>query len=113
MSNQRTVLRVANKESSANVAAREIRAHAEFTGISRRCGHLSDSEEPELIAIFRCSTPADEPARERSVLPAFEFERSKFQQEGRKSVRRDLRLADHEPRRSENSWRVTNFSSKS
>src|SRR5207244_13340374 len=93
MSNQRTVLRVANKESSANVAAREIRAHVEFTGISRRCGHLSASSQPEFMAVFRCSRPADELAGVRSVLRALEFARSKSYFDGGKSVPRHLRFA--------------------
>src|SRR2546429_349518 len=113
MLNQRAVFRVANKESSANVAACEIGAHVEFTGISWRCDHLGYAEEAQLIALFPCSTPAKQPARVRSVLPAFEFDRFKLLQECRKSVRRNLRLADHESRRCKNSWRVTNFSSKS
>ena len=66
--NQRAVLRIANKQNSANVAAREIRAHIEFTGISRRRDHFGYVRRASTHRRYSgCSTPANEPARARSV----------------------------------------------
>ena len=96
MSNAHAFLRIANKQTSAHVAPREIRAHIEFAGISGRRDRLRDSKKFEFIAEFRFAPPADKPRRARwSVFP-FEFNRLEFQQKCGESIRSDLRLADDE-----------------
>ena len=112
MPNQHAVLGIANKQSSANIVAREIRAHVEFAWVSRRCDRFRDSKEPQLIGVFRSAAPADDPGRTGSLVPAFEFDGFKPQQERRKSVRRDFGLADDDSSHSDYSWSITKLSSK-
>ena len=112
MSNECTVFWIADKQGSTNVATREIRPHVEFAWISRRCDQSRDSEKPQLIGIFRGAAPADEPGRTCSLVPAFEFDGLKPQQERRKSVRRDFGLADDDSSRSDYSWSITKLNSK-
>src|SRR6266487_6490415 len=73
VSNERAILRIANEQNAANVAAREIRAHIEFAGISRRRDYFRISEKPQFIAKFRRAFPAHLPDRARGLFPAFEF----------------------------------------
>ena len=73
MPDQRAVLRITNKEYSANVASREIGAHIEFAWISRRRDDFRLSEKPQFIAEFRGAPPANLPDRACRLFSAFEF----------------------------------------
>src|SRR5260370_39593344 len=65
VSNQRTVFRIANEEHSTNVAAREIRTHIEFAGLSQRRDCLCTSRKLLSVAKWRRALPTDLPDRKR------------------------------------------------
>jgi len=109
---QRTILRIANKQDSENIATREIRSHVEFTGIPRRRDRFRDSEKPQFVSESRIAAPADLPSRACELLPAFEFNRVQLQQKGRESARCNLRLADDEPGRCEDPGAVSKLDSE-
>src|ERR1043166_5285321 len=96
MSNEHAFLGIANKQTSAHVAAREIGAHIEFAGIPGRCDRFRDSKKSEFVAKLRFATPADKPRCARRLVFTFEFNRFELQQECGEAVRGDLRLADDE-----------------
>src|SRR5439155_3337839 len=50
MSNERPVLRVANKEHSTDAAAREVRAYIELAGVSRRRYRLGSPKKLQFVA---------------------------------------------------------------
>src|SRR6266487_1041889 len=73
VSNQRAVFRIANEKHSTNIAAREIRTHIEFAGISRRRDWLGSSKKLQFITKFRRAFPTDLPDGIRGLFPAFQF----------------------------------------
>ena len=73
MPDQRAVLRITNKEYSANVVTREIGAHIEFAWISRRRDNFRLSEKPQFIAQFRGAAPTNLLDRARRLFSAFKF----------------------------------------
>ena len=99
MSNQHAILRIANKQASTNVPAREIGAHIEFARISGRRDRFRDSKKLQLIAEFRIAAPAHKHCRASRFVFAFQFNRLEAQQKSGKAVRRDLRLTHHKSRR--------------
>src|SRR5437773_12259522 len=74
VSNEYRVLRIANKQQSANVTTRQIGAHVEFAGISRRRDWLSDSRKLQFVAKFRRTAPTHLPDRACQLLPAFRLD---------------------------------------
>ena len=93
MSNEHGFLRIANKQTSKNIAAREIGAHIEFARVSGRRDRFRSSKEFEFIAKLRLTAPADKPCRARCLVFMFEFNRLDLQQKCGESVGRDFRLA--------------------
>src|SRR6266513_5741598 len=67
--NQCAVLRIANKEHSANVVTRQIRAHIKFAGVSRRRDDFRDSKKFQFIAEFRSTLPTDLPDGAGELFP--------------------------------------------
>ena len=73
MPNQCAVLRIANEEEPANIVTREVGAHIEFAGISRRRDDFRNSKKLQFIAKFGRAFPTDLPDGARGLFPAFEF----------------------------------------
>ena len=71
--NQCAVLRI-DKEHSADVVTRQIRAHIEFAGISRRRDDFRGSEKLQFITKFRRTFPTDLPNSVCRLFPTFKFE---------------------------------------
>ena len=74
VSNEYRVLRIANKQQSANVTTRQIGAHVEFAGISRRRDWLRGSRKLQFIAKFRRTAPTYLPDCVCRVFSAFELD---------------------------------------
>ena len=72
--NQCAVLRIADKEHSTDVVTRQIRAHIEFTGISRRRDDFRGSEKLQFITKFRRTFPTDLPDSVCRLFPTSKFE---------------------------------------
>src|SRR5262249_59845108 len=94
-SNQRAILRIANEEHSTDIASREIRAHIEFAGISRRRYRLGSFQQLQFIAKFRRAFPTDLPDCMRRLLSAFELHLVLLEQERCASDRGGLWLGLH------------------
>ena len=58
MSNEHAFIRIANKQTSMHVAAREIGAHIEFAGIPGRRDRFHDAKKFAFIAKLRFAAPA-------------------------------------------------------
>jgi hypothetical protein len=71
VANQRAVLRIPNEQHSADIMPRQISAHIELAGITRRCDRLRSSKKLQFIAKLRRAFPADLPDCVRGFVFAF------------------------------------------
>src|SRR5437016_2230458 len=113
MSQQDTVLRIANKKTSPHILTCEIRTHIEFARISRRRNRFGDAEQFQFIAEFGAAAQAN---KQRCVCRhglSFEFDRLEFEQKRRESIRRHLWLRGDEADRVHNAWSFAQSSRES
>src|ERR1700704_5823610 len=55
-----SIFGIADKDETADITPREIRAHVEFSWVSRRLDRLGNSKQSQFIAKSRIAIPANE-----------------------------------------------------
>src|SRR3977135_794282 len=99
-----SIFGIADKDETADITPREIRAHVEFPRVSRRLDRFGNSKQPQFVAELRIAIPANEYCRSCSFAFSFQLNRFELKQKTREPTRCHLWFSNDRPAHGHNSW---------